>query len=55
MTKTKIIPNTKTAFDKYTTYTPSEIAKICLECPLPTCTKTECKRFKTERKKIQQN
>lgn len=36
----------------HTIYTPSAEAEICLNCPLKECKKTECERFKAEKRKL---
>ena len=39
--------------DRYITHTTKAIAAICLECPLPKCPKSECKRFREEKRKLE--
>lgn len=33
-------------------YTPTKEASICLSCPLKECNKSECERFKEEKRKL---
>lgn len=36
----------------HTLYTPTAEAEICLNCPLKECKKSECERFKEEKRKL---
>lgn len=36
----------------HTIYKPTAEAEICLTCPLKECNKSECKRFKDEKRKL---
>lgn len=37
----------------YTYYTPKAEINICLHCDLPTCKKQSCKRFETEKRRLE--
>lgn len=53
MIVSNIIPNNQErALSVYRPRDISEEARICLECPLPTCKKMSCERYKTEKKKL---
>lgn len=49
----KIMPNNQErAISLYRPRDISEEARICLECPLPSCKKRDCERYKAEKKKL---
>lgn len=53
MITSKIIPNNQErAISLYRPRDISEEARICLECPLPSCKKMSCERYKAEKKKL---
>lgn len=53
MITSKIMPNNQErAISLYRPRDISEEARICLECPLPTCKKRDCARYKEEKKKL---
>ena len=53
MITSKIMPNNQErAISLYRPRNISEEARICLECPLPSCKKRDCERYKAEKKKL---
>ena len=49
----KIMPNNQErAISLYRPRDISEEARICLECPLPSCKKRDSERYKAENKKL---
>lgn len=49
----KIMPNNQErAISLYRPKNISDEARICLECPLPSCKKRDCARYKEEKKKL---
>lgn len=53
MIVSNIIPNNQErAMSVYRPRNISEEARICLECPLPSCKKRDCERYKAEKKKL---
>lgn len=55
MIKPRLLPRAdESEIDQYMTFTPSEEARICLECTLPDCNKINCERFKSEKRKLKQ-